>query len=361
MLNISIIKQFMAGWLLLALITGCRKDNLIPPIDRTTTPRAMGAFIENNYDLSILAAALKKTGLLDTLNQGGPFTFFAPDNNAFNRMGIKGVEDVAGMNADSLRFMLRYHMIRNRYFTSTFPQQLDNKYVTLAGEQIYVSLLKTTTATPDQETFVNGALIYADSKRNIALANGVIHILAKPLKLTQATVQDYIAADTSLTLFMAAMKKFNLWDGLKTNKPLTVFAPANSAFDKYGITAAKIAAMNVADYDPVVFAIYPIEMRKMHIFSPDGHLIPSSLPTGYDGIKVGMYAITPGYSYNQYYGGETSGINISKWKSSNWYPNEEGPAAVNYKNGLVNADHLCNNGIVHVIDDLFLNPDLMKR
>ncbi|HEY9258117.1 fasciclin domain-containing protein [Chitinophaga sp.] len=351
----------MAAGLLLALLTGCRKDNLIPPIDTTTTPRAMGAFIENNYDLSILSAALKKTGLLDTLNQGGPFTLFAPDNNAFNNMGIRGTEDVARMNTDSLRLMLRYHLIRNRYFTSTFPQQLDNKYPTLAGEQIYVSVLKTATTTPDQETFVNGALIYPDSKRNIALANGVIHILAKPLKLTQATVQDYIAADTSLTLFAAAMKKFNLWDGLKTNKPVTVFAPTNSAFDKYGITAAKIAAMNVADYDPIVFAIYPIEMRPLHIFAPDGHLIPNPSPLGYGGLKAGIYSITPGYSYNSYSGEETSGVSISKWKNAYWYPNEEGPSEVNYKNGLVNADHLCNNGIVHVIDDLFLNPDLMKR
>lgn len=351
----------MAGLLLLALVTGCRKDNLIPPIDSTTTPRAMGAFIENNYDLSILAAALKKTGLLDTLNQGGPFTLFAPDNNAFNRMGIKGVEDVVDMNTDSLRFMLRYHIIRNRYFTNAFPMQMDNKYATLAGEQIYVSVLKSATLTSDQETFINGALVYTESKRNIALANGVIHILAKPLKLTEITVQDYIAADTSLTLFAAAMKKFNLWDNLKTNNPLTVFAPANSAFDKYGITAAKIAAMNVADYNPLVFAIYPIEMRKMHIFSTDGYLLSGSGTIGESGLKVDLYSITPGYTYNPYYDGETSGITISKWKSDTWYPNEEGPSQVNYKNGLVNADHLCNNGIVHVIDDLFLNPDLMKR
>lgn len=351
----------MAGLLLLALVTGCRKDNLIPPIDRTSTPREMGAFIENNYDLSILAAALKKTGLLDTLNQAGPFTLFAPDNNAFNAMGVKGVADVANMNTDSLRFMLRYHILRNRYFTSNFPMQLDNKYVTLAGEQIYLSVLKTPTATADQEIHINGALILTESKRNIPLANGVVHVLAKPLKLTQATVQDYIAADSSLTLFAAAMKKFNLWDGLKTNKPITVFAPANSAFDKYGITAAKIAAMNVADYDPLVFAIYPLEMRKMHVFCADGILLNSNLPSGDRGIKIGKYSLWPSYDYNPSYGGETGGVGIYKWKSNTWYPNEEGPSAVQYKNGLVNADHLCNNGVVHVIDDLFLNPDLMKR
>ncbi|MEV4886052.1 fasciclin domain-containing protein [Chitinophaga ginsengisegetis] len=361
MLNISIIKQFMAVSLLLALITGCRKDNLIPPIDRTTTPRAMGAFIENNYDLSILTAALKRTGLLDTLNQGGPFTFFAPDNAAFNKMGITGPGDVAKMEVDSLRSMLRYHMIRNRYFTTTFPQQIDNRYLTLSGDEIYVSTLKAATISPDLDMFVNGALILKESKRNIALANGVLHILAKPLKLTRGTVQDYIAADTSLTLFAAAMKQFNLWDGLKTNKPLTVFAPANSAFLKYGLTAEKIASMNPADYKAITFAIYPVEMRPMHVFSTDGYLLAGSATLGEGAIKAGGYGIAPGYSYNSYYGQEISVISVLKKKAADWYPNEDGPSNVNYLNGLANADHKCSNGIVHVIDDLFLNPDLMKQ
>ncbi|MDR6567462.1 fasciclin domain-containing protein [Chitinophaga ginsengisegetis] len=351
----------MAVSLLLALVTGCRKDNLIPPIDRTTTPRAMGAFIENNYDLSILTAALKKTGLLDTLNQGGPFTFFAPDNAAFNRMGITGPGDVAKMDVDSLRFMLRYHIIRNRYFTATFPRQMDNRYLTLSGEEIYVSVVRANTITPDDDMFVNGALIFKESKRNIALANGVLHILAKPLKLSQGTVQDYIAADTSLTLFAAAMKQFNLWDGLKTNKPLTVFAPANSAFLKYGLTAEKIASMNPADYKAITFAIYPVEMRPMHIFSTDGYLLSGTSTVGDGGIKAGEYSIAPGYSYSSYYNEETSFISVLKKKAGNWYPNEDGPSGANYLNGLANADHKCSNGIVHVIDDLFLNPDLMKQ
>ncbi len=351
----------MAVSLLLAFVTGCRKDDLIPPIDRTTTPRAMGAFIENNYDLSILTAALKKAGLLDTLNQGGPFTFFAPDNAAFNRMGVTGPGDVAKMDADSLRSMLRYHIIRNRYFTTTIPQQMDNRYLTLSGEEIYISTLKTVTMLPDNDMFVNGALILKESKRNIALANGVLHILAKPLKRTQGTVQDYIAADTSLTLFAAAMKQFNLWDGLKTNKPLTVFAPANSAFLKYGLTAERIASMKPADYKAITFAIYPIEMRPMHIFCTDGYLLSGTSTVGDGGIKAGGYSIAPGYSYNSYYGTETSSISILKKKAADWYPSEDGPSNVNYLNGLTNADHTCSNGIVHVIDDLFLNPDLMKQ
>lgn len=360
MLNTAIIKQFIAGLLLLALLAGCRKDNLLPPVDRTTSPRMMGAFIENNYDLSILAAALKKTNLLDTLNQAGPFTFFAPDNNAFNSMGIKGVEDVANMNVDSLRFILRYHMIRNRYYTTTFPQQLDSRYMTLAGEEVYISTMPGTQLRADNDMFVNGSLIYKESRRNIPLANGVLHILAKPLKLTRGTVQDYIAADTSLTLFASAMKQFKLWDGLKTNKPITVFAPANSAFDKYGITATKIAAMNPDSYKALVFSIYVIEMRKVHVFSTDGYLINGSSVIAENAIQVGGYAIAPGYVYYQT-SGEQSTISLSKWKNAAWFPNEEGPSNVNYKNGLVNADHLTNNGIVHVVDDLFLNPDLMKR
>ncbi|MBO9727304.1 MAG: fasciclin domain-containing protein [Chitinophaga sp.] len=359
MLNTVIIKKFTAGLLLLALMGGCRKDNLLPPVDRTTSPRTMGAFIENNYDLSILAAMLKKTNMMDTLNQGGPFTLFAPDNSAFNSMGIR-LEDVAKMEVDSLRFMLRYHLIRNRYFTTTFPQQLDNRYMTLAGEEIYVSTLINAKPGPDDDVFVNGALIYKESRRNTPLANGVMHILSKPLKVTRGTVQDYIAGDTSLTLFAAAMKQFNLWGGLKTNKPLTIFAPANTAFAKYGITAEKIAAMNPDNYKAIVFSIYAIEMRKLRIFSPDGYILNGTTVISDNAIKVGDYAIAPDYSYYPTIG-ENATITLTKWKSAAWMPNEDGAYMLKYYNGLANADHLASNGIVHVVDDLFLNPDLMKR
>ncbi|SEW53917.1 fasciclin domain-containing protein [Chitinophaga arvensicola] len=359
----NFMKYKWAGILGLLLLAACSKDNLTPPIDKTTVPRNMGTFIENNYDLSLLSAALKKTGLLDSLNQAGAITFFAPDNAAFNRIGISTPEEIDRMDVDSLRFMLRYHMIRDRYFISTFPRQMDNKYTTLAGEKLYVSTDKVDQyIKSDLYTFVNGAFIMGGAKRNIALANGVIHILYRPIQFYKMTVQDYIAKDTSFSLFTAAMKQFGLWEELKTKNPLTVYVPVNSAFEKYGITAAKIAAMKPAAYKPIVFAIYAMQMRPMHIFSADGYIIGGTNVFGSNvAFLDGGYGIAPAYFHNSNENTESVSLNIGMMYGLNWGANPDGPSHIPYAGSMMNTDHLCTNGIVHVISDLMLNPDLMKQ
>jgi len=353
----------MMGLLLVLLMAGCSKDDLVPPVDKTTVPRNMGVFIENNYDLSLLSAALKKTGLLDSLNQPGAITLFAPDNAAFNRIGISTPAEIDRMDVDSLRFMLRYHMIRNRYFITTFPKQMDNKYLSLTGDALYVSVDKQEQFIKDDIfTFVNGAYIMTGAKRNIALANGVIHILAKPLQYKKETVQDYISKDTSLVLFAAVMKQFHLWNDLETKDPLTLFVPDNAAFLKYGLTAEKIATLKPADYQPLAFGIYTLMMRPMHIFSVDGYILSGTNVYGANMIYFNdTYSIGPSYMRNNYLGTEESAVYIGKRTGPNWGANEEGPAVVQYKGGLTNAYHLCSNGIVHIIDDLVFNPDLMKQ
>lgn len=359
----NFIKYKWAGILGLLLLAACSKDNLTPPTDKTTLPRNIGTFIENNYDLSLLSAALKKTGLLDTLNQAGAITLFAPDNAAFNRIGITTPEEIDRMDVDSLRFMLRYHMMRDRYFISTFPKQMDNKYTTLAGEKLYVSIDKVDQfIKSDIYTFVNGAFVMTGAKRNIALANGVIHILSRPLQFYKMTVQDYIAKDTSFSLFTAAMKQFGLWDDLKTKDPLTVYAPVNSAFEKYGITTAKIAAMKPAEYKPIVFSIYALQMRPMHIFSADGYIIGGTNVFGANVVFVdGGYGIAPSYLHNTNDNTEIAGLGMGQMYGLNWGPNPDGPSSIEYAGDVLNTDHLCTNGIVHVISDLMLNPDLMKQ
>ncbi len=346
------------------LATGCKKDNLTAPVDRTTVPRTIGEFIENNYDLSLLRAALEKTGMLDTLKQPGSLTFYAPDNAAFNAMGVASKADVDKMNTDSLRFMLRFHGMRNRYFITTFPDQLDNKFSSLAGPNLYVSVGKGSLgpAKEDRIVYVNGTMIMPGSKRNISLVNGVIHILRRPLKYTVGTVQDYVAADTSLTLFAAIMKKFGYWDGLKTKNPLTVFAPANAAFLKYGLTADSIARMVPDNFKQLAFGVYPLLMKPAHVFSTDANAISGETVSQANGILVDAYSICPNYTYSAYNNQEDSPIwTYIKKGDGQWSVNDAGPVTVRYKGGLINADHLTANGIVHVIDDLIFNPAKMRK
>lgn len=353
----------VAGMLLL-LAAGCKKDDIAAPIDRTTAPRSIGEFIQNNYDLSLLQAAVTRAGMSDSLNLPGKQTFFAPDNAAFNAMGIVSPADFDKMDADSLRRMLNYHIIPDRYFISGFPFQLDNKYTTLAGDPLYVSVSggEYGQGSETRTVCVNGAYVSGGTKRNIALANGVVHIIRKPLKFHRGAVQDFIARDTSLALFAVVMKRFGLWDSLKLKDPLTVFAPVNAAFLKYGLSADSIGRMSPAAYQDLAFGIYPLMLQARHIFSTDGWMIAQQAVYGRNGILIGNYSLAPNYSYNSYTNEETSGLNIFWFELQDWVSNNAGPGSINYKDeSVINADFLTLNGIVHKMDDLIFYPEAMKK
>lgn len=350
--------------MLLLLAAGCKKDDIAPPIDRTTAPRSIGEFIQNNYDLSLLQAAIQKAGMGDSLNLPGTLTFFAPDNDAFNAMGIVSPADFDKMDTDSLRRMLNYHIISDRYFISGFPLQLENRYTTLAGDPLYVSVSESVSGqgAETRTVCVNGAYVSDGTKRNIALSNGVVHIIRKPLKYNRGTVQDFIVQDTSLALFATVMKRFSLWDSLKIKDPLTVFAPVNAVFLKYGLTADSIGRMSPAAYQGLAFGIYPLMLQARHIFSTDGWQILKGTVYAAGGIQIGNYSVAPNYTYNAYSNVETSGLNVYWYDQQNWVSNNAGPGVVNYKDqSVANADFLTGNGIVHKIDDLIFYPEAMKK
>lgn len=345
------------------LLAGCKKDDIAPPIDRTTLPRTIGQFIQNNYDLSLFNAALVKTGLIDSLNQPNFGTVFAPDNAAFNYMGIASAAEINRMNTDSLRNVLKGYMITQRMFVTDFPVQSGTAITTRSGKIMYMGVSGGVpfNGTGNREVCVNGALVLKDNKRNIGLANGVVHTIKKLMNYHDGTVQDYLAADTSLSIFVAVMKRFNYWDGLKNNNPVTVFAPNNAAFAKKGITADSVTRMNPVSFREELFGIYHFNLTPKRIFTTDGFIISGSVYAD-GGLKIGKYSFQPNYGYNSWNQAEESYISMSMWQDALWYPNADGVSQVKYDGGDThNADHLTSNGLVHVIDGLVLYPEKLLR
>jgi uncharacterized surface protein with fasciclin (FAS1) repeats len=341
-------------------MAGCKREDLTVPEGKAAESRSIGSFIRNNYDLSLLAAAMEKTGLIDSLNQQGSFTFFAPDNAAFNSIGITGPGDFEKMDTDSLRFALRCQAFRGRKYISEFPLQLGNKYVSMAGTDIYVSVSGSSYITPPNRTvFVNGAFVYGYSKRNIALTNGVVHIVRKPFSYTQGTVQDFLQADTSLSLFVTAMKRFNLWDKLKEKGNFTVFAPDNAAFLRYDLTEDSINRMDPDRFQAIAFGIYPLMQETRHIFSTDWSQINEDYADLSTYIHLPGFYLKPAYNFNEYLQTETQNIVVADEQGNSGI---NGPANVYYKDGTAKgADHIVTNGIVHKIDDLLLYPQTLLK
>jgi uncharacterized surface protein with fasciclin (FAS1) repeats len=134
--------------------------------------------ITNNPDLSTLAAAIKSAGLTDTLNGAGPFTVFAPSNEAFAKLPAGTVDDwMKPENHDKLVSALTYHVIPGKVMAADVMAMTDPSMPkTVNGATLTV---KTTAPVT-----VNGANV---TQTDIVTSNGVIHVIDTVLMPPAAT------------------------------------------------------------------------------------------------------------------------------------------------------------------------------
>jgi uncharacterized surface protein with fasciclin (FAS1) repeats len=113
-----------------------------------------------------LAAALKAAGLVDALKGPGPFTVFAPTDEAFAKLPPGTVESLLKPeNKDELRKVLTYHVVTGRV-TAKDVVKLDSAK-TLEGGSLNIQA-------GDSGVMVNNARVI---KTDIPASNGVIHVI----------------------------------------------------------------------------------------------------------------------------------------------------------------------------------------
>jgi uncharacterized surface protein with fasciclin (FAS1) repeats len=88
----------------------------------------------NNPALSTLVTAVGEADLVDTLNTGGPFTIFAPVNDAFAKIPAADLDKVLA-DKDQLTSILTYHVVPERIE----PADLGGTYKTVNGAELTVS------------------------------------------------------------------------------------------------------------------------------------------------------------------------------------------------------------------------------
>jgi len=169
-------------------------------------------------DLSTLVDALGAGQLIDTLKGPGPFTVFAPTNEAFAKLP-------AGTLESQLVDILTYHVVAG---TAAFAKDLTD------GEQIKTVEGKDVTAhVSSAGVKINGATV---TTADVAATNGVVHIidqvLLPPSTPTGKNIVQLAAATADLSTLVTAVKAGGLVDTLSGTGPFTVFAPTNEAFAK---------------------------------------------------------------------------------------------------------------------------------
>ena len=165
-----------------------------------------------------LAAALQAAGLVETLKGEGPFTVFAPTDEAFAKLPEGTVEALLA-DIPALTDILLYHVAEGRQFAADVVK-LD-KIATAQGKSATISLM-------DGAAKIDGAQIVLT---DILAANGVIHVIDSVI-LPPKDIVETAVADGRFTTLVAAVQAAGLVDTLKSEGPFTVFAPTDDAFAK---------------------------------------------------------------------------------------------------------------------------------
>ena len=124
------------------------------------------ATASSNDSFTTLVAALEAAGLSETLQGDGPFTVFAPTDEAFAKLPAGTVENLLlPENKDQLIAILTYHVIAGKV-TSAQVVKLESA-TTVNGQDVQVRLEKDT-------VMINGATVAAV---DVMASNGVIHVI----------------------------------------------------------------------------------------------------------------------------------------------------------------------------------------
>lgn len=169
-----------------------------------------------------LAAALGAAGLVDTLKGPGPFTVFAPTDDAFAKLPAGTVDTLLKPeNKAALTDILTYHVVSGNVKAADVVKL---KYAeSLQGGDLKIKV-------SGSDVFINDTIKV--TKTDIVCTNGVIHVLDAVLASPPKNAIDTAKAAGSFTTLLAAVDAAGLTETLKGKGPFTIFAPTDAAFQK---------------------------------------------------------------------------------------------------------------------------------
>jgi len=168
-----------------------------------------------------LATALTAAGLIDAVNGPGPFTVFAPTDDAFAKVPKETLEMLLKPeNKEKLKAVLTYHVVPGKVMAKDVVGLKGAK--SLNGQRIDVKV-------DGDKVSVDGANVVAT---DIACTNGVIHVIDSVILPASDNIPAVASKAGKFSTLLAAAKAAGLVDALSGDKALTVFAPTDEAFGK---------------------------------------------------------------------------------------------------------------------------------
>lgn len=284
-------------------------------------------------DFNTLVTAVQLAGLVEALKGEGPFTVFAPTDEAFAKLPPDVLQAALDDPEGLLTQVLLYHVVPGKVMSSDLSDGLE--VATLQGESVKFTL-------GDGVAMVNDANIIA---ADIEASNGVIHVIdsvilppsvvaaaaeemaeaaATPTPMEEsmeemADIVDTAIAAGSFNTLVAAVQAAGLVDALRGPGPFTVFAPTDDAFAK--LPAGTLDALLA---DPTG------DLTQILLY----HVVPG---------KVMAADLSDGLEATTLQGGTVV------------FKLADGAAMVNDAN-IIATDIETSNGVIHVIDSVILPP-----
>ena len=275
--------------------------------DAASGPKTIVEIVLGTPRFSTLAQAAGASSTVPALLSGdGPFTVFAPNNDAFAKIPEADLTALLE-DDDLLTAILAYHAIDGKVMAADVK----------AGIVEMFSGIDAKITVEGDDVFINDAKIVMT---DIEASNGVIHeidtVIVPPGDIP--TVAD--DAGTFQTL-LAAVGAAELVEALEGDGPFTVFAPNDDAFAK--IPKEQLDLLLLPENKDILTRILTY------------HVVPLKVPAA--SVAAGEVATLDGENKL------TIGIT------------EEGGVTVDSAN-VIATDVIANNGIIHVIDSVLMPP-----
>jgi transforming growth factor-beta-induced protein len=262
-----------------------------------------------NGKFKTLAAALGAADLVNTLKGPGPFTVFAPTDDAFAKLPAGTVETlVKPENKGKLAGILTYHVVSGKVFAKEVVGL--KGAVTVNGQRVDIK--------------VDGATVMVDGAKvvmtDIQCDNGVIHVIDSVILPADKNIPKTATAAKSFSTLLAAVKAAGLAEVLSGEGPFTVFAPTDEAFGK--LPAGTVDSLLKPENKQKL-----VDILKYHVVA--GRVYSEAA------VKAGSAKTLEG---------SPVGIQVTS-----------GAAMIN-KSKLVATDVDASNGVIHIIDAVLMPP-----
>jgi uncharacterized surface protein with fasciclin (FAS1) repeats len=283
---------------------------------------------ESVPELSTLVAAVVGGDLVDTLSSPGPFTVFAPTNDAFAKLPPGTLDALMKPeNKDQLVDILTYHVL---------PEEVK------AGDLDSFQAVTTVEGKPLHAVSWGGKVQVGPSLSSLSTvtsadnsaSNGVVHIIDQVLLPPAApapspagqSIVDLAKTVPELSTLVEALVAGGLVDTLASPGPFTVFAPSNRAFER--LPPGTVESLLKPENKDQLVDILTFHVLPGRVLSTD--LDYEQKPTTLEGKPLDITS--------------AEGLVIIR-----------GNAFDGTYTFVESADNLATNGVVHIIDDV-LNP-----